>query len=171
MTKRTNIYSELKEYLRHHAPMCRESVERRLPPAQVTTFLTKGGRLIGKVSGLTIESFHQADDNSSVTVYTASSSFVVPTIKEECLIESFDELIDLLIGNKVLVTEGNDRIKDFDVEYCGPNGFECSYVEYGMRQFDKVSPKDFKEAHLYEDTIQVYKQDYDIIRIPIKLLR
>lgn len=166
----TDTYRTLKEHLTHHSPLCRMMVERRPAPAQVTTFIDKSGEVLGRVSGLTIESWKSSPNNNFVEIMTNEGCFEVPTIPHECKLTSFEELTDLLIGNRVLVTEGNDRIKDFDVEYCGPNGFECSYIEYGMRQFDKVSPKDFKEAHLYENTIQVYKQEYDIITIPIELL-
>lgn len=171
MKEQTDMYRKLKEYLQHHSPLCREMVERRPDPQQVTSFLTKGGRLIGKVSGLTIDSFHPAEDNSSVTVYTATSSFVVPTIKRECYITSFEDFIDLLIGEDVMVLESGRNVEDFDVEYCGKNGFACSYIEFNMRQVKRVNPDEFKEARLFQNSIQVYKQEYGIITIPIKLLR
>lgn len=170
MEARTDTYRALKEHLQHHSPLCQMMVERRPAPAQVTTFIDKNGEVLGRVSGLTIKSWEPIPDNTSVEILTNEGTFVVPTIPYKCILNSFGELTDLLIGNKVLVTEGNDKIKDFDVEYCGPNGFECSYKEHNVWYFDEVSPKDFKEARLYENTIQVYKQEYDIITIPIELL-
>lgn len=171
MDEKTKIYKGLMEFLTHHRFMGSMPVTRRMPPMQEAKFF-KDNRLLGAVSGYTIKGWKVNKNNTKVKILLNNDTdFIIPVIKDECIIKSFSKLMSFLHNNVKIKTGGKNNFK---VEKFDKNELICTYEEFGTLYRGTISKVDFVKAEILNDLVRVYFPDDDyrcnFVDIPVTLL-
>lgn len=156
------LWEEMGDFLTHHAPLCRYAVTRTMFPNQERIFFEDGR---SKVSGKDLVEVVYADDNSSMTVVKKDGEFTVPTLSCECVLTTWDEMLDFIEsrGNYMSEFTLGGTTKDFHIDYVGDDRLEFRYTNrFNTAEEVSISKESFDKAQLFPAT---NGEGYTVLRV------
>lgn len=161
-------YVALRTYLNQHTPKCSMSITRSPLPQQEMIFRDKNNDTsIGTVSANTLNDWIFSEDNTKVDVYLYNgTSFSVPTVSFNCNIGSYDNLLDIMFSDDIIINIDNNNTSLFSnvvVEECDTNGVVCTYdTRYDdERKTIVITNDNFLTGQICTDFIRVELNEVD----------